>query len=110
MAGWFVLSTSKNGQFYFVLKAANGETILVSETYTRREAVANGMASVRKHCQDDANYERKQAGPGKFYFNLRSANYQVIGASEMYNSAAARDAGIEAVKVNGIATTVKVEE
>lgn len=27
---------SKDNQFYFILKAANGETMMMSETYTRR--------------------------------------------------------------------------
>ena len=37
---------------------------------------------------------------GKYYFNLRAANNQVIGNSEMYETAASRDNGIESVKSN----------
>ena len=33
MPGKFVLKTAKDGQFYFNLKATNGETILTSEMY-----------------------------------------------------------------------------
>lgn len=36
-----------NKQFYFVLKASNGEPIGVSETYTTTAARDNGIASVK---------------------------------------------------------------
>ena len=36
----------------------------------------------------------------KYFFNLRAANNQVIGTSEMYETAAGRDNGIESVKTN----------
>lgn len=36
MAGWFELSHSSDGQFYFVLKAGNAEVILTSELYTQK--------------------------------------------------------------------------
>jgi uncharacterized protein YegP (UPF0339 family) len=41
-------------------------------------------------------------------FNLLAANKQVIGTSEMYESAAGRDNGIESVKKN--APGAKVED
>lgn len=39
---------SKNGQFYFVVKAKNGETMCTSETYTRKSNCKNGIAALRK--------------------------------------------------------------
>ncbi|SNZ01184.1 YegP family protein [Flagellimonas pacifica] len=36
-----------NGQYYFVLKASNGEPIGVSETYTTTAARENGIAAVK---------------------------------------------------------------
>lgn len=39
--------TASNGQFYFVLKASNGEIIGVSETYTTTYARENGINSVK---------------------------------------------------------------
>lgn len=41
MAGWYELGKSSDGQFRFVLKAGNGETILSSELYTTRPAADN---------------------------------------------------------------------
>jgi hypothetical protein len=107
MAGWYELSNSSNGQFHFVLKAGNGEIILSSEMYESKAAAQNGIASVRTNCGDDARYEKKVASNGKFYFNLKAANHQVIGTSQMYATESARDNGIESVKTNGTSTTVK---
>ena len=39
---------SVNGQYYFVLKAGNGEPIGMSETYTTKSARDNGIEAVKK--------------------------------------------------------------
>ena len=109
MAGWFELSKSKDGQFKFVLKAGNAETILTSELYTSKSAAENGIASVRKNCESAANYELMDAKNGKFYFTLKAANHQVIGTSQMYSSKEGRDTGVASVKSNGSSPTVKDE-
>jgi len=100
MAGKFELKKAKNDQFHFVLKAGNGQVILQSEMYESRASAENGIASVRKNAADDARYERKTGSNGKPYFVLKAANHQVIGQSQMYDSAAALENGIESVKKN----------
>ncbi len=107
MAGWFELSKSSDGQFRFVLKADNAETILHSELYKAKSSAENGIASVQANCSNDDRYERKTASNGKAYFNLKASNGQVIGTSQMYATEASRDAGIASAKVNGVSTTVK---
>ncbi|HUE92375.1 YegP family protein [Pseudomonas sp.] len=107
MAGWFELGKSSDGQFRFVLKAANAETILTSELYKTKAAAENGITSVQTNCALDERYERKTATNGKPYFNLKAANHQVIGSSQMYASEASRDNGISSVKSNGTSTTIK---
>ena len=107
MAGWFKMSESKDGQFRFVLKAGNAETVLTSELYKTKRSAENGIASVQANCADEARYERKTASNGKAFFNLKAANHQVIGSSQMYASEASRDNGIASVKTNGVSTTVK---
>jgi uncharacterized protein len=107
MAGWYEIKTNDKGQYSFVLKAGNAEVILQSEQYESKGSVENGVASVQKNCTDDGRYERKDAKDGRFYFNLKAANHQVIGTSQMYKSASSRDSGIESVKANGPTTTVK---
>ena len=107
MAGWFELSTSSDGQYRFVLKAGNGETILTSELYKAKGSAENGIASVQANCGADERYEKKEASNGKFHFNLKAANHQIIGSSQMYASAQSRDAGIASVKTNGSSKTIK---
>ncbi|GHH59453.1 MULTISPECIES: YegP family protein [Gammaproteobacteria] len=107
MAGWYELSKNAKGEFHFVLKAGNAETILSSEHYGSRAAAEGGIASVQKNSPDPARYERKAASNGKFYFTLKAANHQVIGTSQMYGSEAARDGGIASVQNNGPSATVK---
>ncbi len=107
MAGWYELSKSKDGQFRFVLKAGNSETILTSELYQAKASAENGIASVQTNCGDGARYELKTASNGKFMFNLKAGNHQVIGTSQMYASEDGRDNGIASVKTNGKSATVK---
>ncbi len=107
MAGWYELSKNDKAQFHFVLKAGNGEVILRSETYDSKAAAENGIASVQKNSPLDERYERKEAVNGKVFFNLKAANHQVIGTSQMYDSTAGRDKGIASVKTNGSTTTIK---
>ena len=107
MAGWYEINKNDKGQFNFVLKAGNSEVILRSEQYEAKPSAENGIASVQKNCGADANYERKDATDGRPYFNLKAANHQVIGTSQMYASAENRNAGIESVKTNGVSKTIK---
>lgn len=98
--GKFEITKRKNGEFQFNLKAGNGQVILTSEGYTTKGACLNGVESVKKNAQDDSKFERKTAKNDKPYFNLKATNGQVIGSSEMYESEASRENGIESVKKN----------
>jgi uncharacterized protein YegP (UPF0339 family) len=100
MAGKFELKTSTNGKYHFNLKAGNGQIILSSELYETKAAAENGIASVQKNAPDDARYDRKESSNGKPYFTLKAGNGEIIGTSEMYETTAARDNGIESVKTN----------
>ncbi len=107
MPGWFEVSRNDAGRFTFTLKAPNGEVILRSELYTTRASALNGVRSVTRNCRLDERYERKVAADGRPYFTLKARNHQVVATSQLYKSAASRDAGIASVKANGEATTVR---
>jgi len=98
--GKFVVTTRKNGEFQFVLKATNGQVILASEGYTTKAACTNGIESVKKNSQIDERFDRKTAKNGQPYFNLKASNGQIIGTSEMYSSSDACEKGIASVKKN----------
>lgn len=98
--GKFVIKTRKDGEFQFNLKAGNGQDILVSEGYSTKASCNNGIESVKKNAPNDDRYERKTSSNSKFYFTLKATNGQVIGQSEMYESKASMENGIESVKKN----------
>ncbi len=106
MAGKFELKKASNGQYLFHLKASNGQVILASEQYKERRGALRGIESVKKNAGLDNRYERKTAKNGQPYFVLRASNGKTIGQSEMYNSSASVDKGIESVKKHAVDATV----
>lgn len=107
MAGWFEISQNDNGKVSFVLKAGNAEVILRSQMYASMASAENGVASVQTNCGMDERYEKKEAADGRPFFNLKAANSQIIGTSQMYAAASGRDNGIASVKTNGVSKTIK---
>ena len=108
MAGKFEIYTDKAGETRFRLKASNGQVILASEGYKQKASALNGVESVRKNAADDGRFERAKTKDGKWRFNLRAMNGQVIGTSESYESEAARENGIASVGKN--APDAKLED
>jgi uncharacterized protein YegP (UPF0339 family)/chaperonin cofactor prefoldin len=104
--GSFVASKAKNGEDYFNLQSVDGHILLRSEMYTTRAACYNGIESVRKNCQIDKRYDRKVSSNNKHYFNLKAINGQVIGTSDMFDSAEEMENIIGSVKMNGITSTL----
>lgn len=98
--GKFVITTRKNGEFQFNLKATNGQVILTSEGYKTKASCLNGVESVKKNCMEEKRFDKKVASNGKPYFNLMATNGQVIGASQMYASERTMLAGIASVMRN----------
>ena len=123
MAGKFVITTAKNGEFTFNLKASNGEVILTaSETYTSMSACENGINSVKKNAlahiedqtreetQTNPKYELYQDKAGEFRFRLKAGNGQNIGKSEGYKAKASAKKGIASIGKNAPDASVIVME
>ena len=102
-----IFQSEKSGEFYFRLKAKNGQIILSSEGYSTKAACQNGIESVKKNSQDEARFEKKETTSGKFKFNLKASNGQVIGSSQSYESENGRDNGIQSVMNNAPEAEVK---
>ena len=96
MAGKFVITTTKNGEFTFNLKASNGEIILTaSESYTTM----------------NPKYELYQDKAGEFRFRLKAGNGENIGKSEGYKAKASAKKGIASIGKNAPdAPIVVIEE
>lgn len=88
--------STSNNQFYYRLRAVNGETILNGEGYASRQGCLSGIASVKANAPYDSRYEKKDSPT--YTFVLKAANGEIIGRSESYGSSPARDNGIGAVK------------
>ena len=92
-----IYQSGKSKEYYFRLKAANGQVVLSSQGYKDKGGAKNGADSVGNHAVDTKNFEKKESTGGKAYFNLKAKNGQIIGTSQMYASPGSRDAGIKAV-------------
>lgn len=103
----FEIYTDKAGEFRFRLKAKNGQNILASEGYTTKTACQNGIDSVKKNATDESKFEKKTTESGKFRFNLKSGNGQIIGTSQSYDSEAGRNNGINSVMENAPKAEIK---
>lgn len=97
MAGTFEIFTDKSGDFRFRLKSGNGQIVLSSQGYSSRASAVKGIESVQKNAGTAERFEKTETSSGKFRFNLKSGNHQVVGTSQSYESASSRDNGIEAV-------------
>lgn len=112
--GKFVMKETASG-FRFNLKAGNGETIAVSETYTSEAACKNGIASVQKNApaaavedQTVADFEAQKHPKfevyldkaGEYRFRLKATNGQIIATGESYKAKAGVLNVIESIQKN----------
>lgn len=102
----FEIKKAKDGEFLFHLKAANGEIILASELYKAKDSATKGIESVKTNAAIPERFEKKTSTNGKAYFVLKAANHEILGTSEMYESASGCDTGIASVKANAPAASV----
>lgn len=98
MAAKFEIYKDKAGEFRFRLKAGNGENILASEGYKSKASCKNGIDSVKKNAQDAGKFETSTTKAGKFRFNLKANNGQVIGVSQSYSTDSSCHNGVACVK------------
>lgn len=95
--GKFELYKDKSGEYRFRLKASNGQNIGTSEGYKAKPSAENGIESVRKNATDQSRYSVFEGAGGKWYFNLKAANHQVILSSQGYSSKDDAENGCQSV-------------
>jgi len=95
----FVLFQSEeNNQFYFRFIDLNGRNVLRSEGYTTKQNCQKGIESVKTHAPADKNYERLKATDGRYYYNHKAENNEVIATSNFYVNVQDRKSSIYLVK------------
>ena len=101
MKGKYTLFRGNDQQFYFNLKAPNGERIGHSEGYTTKESAKNGIASTRINSPLDSRYNIFLGRDHQHYFRLNASNGQILIQSEGYVTRQGATNGKEAVKKYG---------
>ncbi len=97
MTPTFQILTGNDQKIYFRLVAANNEIILSSEGYNSRQGCLNGIEAVRTNAPYNTRYQTKVASNWKNYFVLHASNGEIIGTSQLYDSAQGCAKGILAV-------------
>lgn len=116
--GKFIITEKASGSASFVLKAGNGETIGVSESYSSVSAAKGGVESVRKaaaaagiaEAGDDAvknpKFEIFTDKKGEVRFRLCARNGEIVLASEGYKAKASCKDGIQSVIANAASAEI----
>lgn len=105
--GKFVIRRRRNGEYQFDLIADNGQIILASEGYITLDACKNGIESVKKNAPILARYDKLISSNGRYYFNLKASNGQIIGTSASYDSLPDRDESLEGVMSEVISASIE---
>ena len=100
--GKFIITSTANGQYFFVLQdIGNHKTVLsASESYVTKDDAWNGIEAVRSSSVLPERYHRYSSVVGDPYFELVSGHSKVIGQCAMYGSMQAREHGIAWVMAN----------
>ena len=90
----YVILASRNGEYYFNLKAANGEIIATSETYVTRTNASRAVTTtirvinllpadpIATPAPTRAGFQIFTGEDGKRYFRLRAGNGEIVLQSE----------------------------
>lgn len=108
----FDVRQASNGEFYFNLKARNGQVIGTSQLYASKWNAERGAATVRslvgtaeksiQAAPREPRFELFTGVDGLVYFRLRANNGEIVLASEGYTTKASAKKGIASVKANGV--------
>jgi uncharacterized protein YegP (UPF0339 family) len=93
--------------FSFTFVDDSGKMVLRSENYKAKDSASKGINSVKKNCTEDKRYVLKESANGMFFFNVKSANGQVVATSAMYPSEQERTEAINHIKSNAPACEVE---
>lgn len=105
MAGRFEIFRHSTEGYRFRLRARNGEVILASESSAKYANCVDCVEAVQKSVKNPSCFEIVRSANGKHYFVL-SADRQIIGRSELYESADACADGVASAVKNAPAAKI----
>jgi uncharacterized protein YegP (UPF0339 family) len=111
-AARYLSREASDGSRYFVLTAANGAIIGMSQFYATQASADRGQAAVQRVVGNIVGNEAAAAGAtrfetfkgldGRYYFHLKANNGEIVLQSQSYAAKASATAGIASVKANGV--------
>lgn len=94
--------------FTFSFVDDEGKVVVKSENYSQKASAKKGIESVKKNSQIDKRYILKESKNGKFFFNLKASNGQIVATSALFATEADRAKAIELLKSK--AASAPIEE
>lgn len=88
----------KDGEFYFRVKAKNGEIVMQSEGYKQKENLGKVKAMLHDAACTTGHFRASVSHNKQFFFTLKAANGEVVGFSEMYTQLPKLVNGIHSVR------------
>lgn len=104
--GMYEISKSNNGQFRVALRSFNGELLLISENFKSKASAVNLVDSIAKNAINYDNFDIKETSNGKYYFDLKASNHQILATSKFYEDMASLTIGLELVKRNSLSNKI----
>lgn len=105
------LLEAADGSFYFNLVAENGEIIGTSQMYSTKSNANRALKATREILAKVNRQEAAETGgaafnvfkglDGKYYFNLKAANGEIVLASQAYTTKASAKKGVASIRDNG---------
>ncbi len=105
----FNTKVGNDNQYYFNFKNADGKILLTSEGYTTVAARDNGIESVKKNLSNNDRYEHLLSSNGKYYFNIKASNGQVVAKSAMFDNEVDKANALSTIQAEGTDATIVAE-
>jgi len=94
----FEVFQGEDKKFYFHLRAANGEIILVSQAYTAKSSAISGISSVETNGVSTSHWTVFSAINGDYGIRLKAGNGATIGSGELYVSQSNANKGVTTIE------------
>lgn len=103
----FVISKNSKGEFKYEFLDYHEQLIFSKSGYKNKITCLKVIESIKRNSQEDSRFYRKRTATNKCYFNLKSANGQILGISEIYADKTTREEIIQFVKITSVDATIE---
>ncbi len=94
----FEVYKGSNDEHYFRLVDSKNKVLLSGEGYKQKENMLNGIESIKSNMPLSSGIEQKESTNGKYFFNVKSTNGQIVGTSMLFDTAQLRDKWINEIE------------